>query len=267
MENIYIFVCMPVICVYCFYLGSLCGRNKHRILWTLPPLLFILVLYLLSEFPAIDYLVFPFHIYGRLRFFIPLVPLIFLLGIAAQFRSNALRRVLYSSIAGFLIVTYFYIQYQIVTFDYERLQGRIGVGGCCMQSTGHTCGPAAAVTLLLEHKIPTFEKQVAKLCGSHPLTGTNEFVLSSVMNHLAMVNNKDVRFKMKKIDFNIIDNELKPFLAIIRLNGMIAHWIVIKEVSGEDITVADPLCGVVKRKKKDYADIWLKRCIVVDEKE
>ena len=267
MENMVIFICAPLVFILCFYAGWICGGKKHKILWTIPAMLFILVLYLLSKFPTADYLLFPFYFYGRLRFFLPLLPLLFLMGIAAQYRQNSSRRVLYSAIAGFCMVAYLFIQINIITFDYDSLKGRITQDGCCMQSTGHTCGPAAAVTLLLHHKIPASEKEIARMCGSSPLTGTNEFVLCNVMNFLAERSNSSVRFKMQAIDFEEIKRQSPPFLGVIRLNGMIAHWIMIKEVHDKELTIADPLCGVVKRQQADYKDTWLQRCIVIDEKE
>ncbi|BBM83460.1 cysteine peptidase family C39 domain-containing protein [Candidatus Uabimicrobium amorphum] len=267
MENMVIFICAPLLFLLCFYAGWICGGKKRKILWTIPPMLFILVLYLLSKFPTADYLLFPFYFYGRLRFFLPLLPLLFLMGIAAQYRQHPSRRVLYSAIAGFCVVAYLYIQINVVTFDYQSLKGRITKDGCCMQSTGHTCGPAAAVTLLLHHGISASESEVARMCGVSPLTGTNEFVLCSVMNSLAKRNNSPLRFKMKAIEFRKIEQQPQPFLGVIRLNGMIAHWIMIKTIDGKQLTIADPLCGVVKRQRADYKNIWLQRCIVIDEKE
>ena len=53
-----------------------------------------------------------------------------------------------------------------------------------------------------------------------------------------------------------------PFLAVIKLNSFVNHWIVILGHIGKKIYAFDPLRGKIDFTESDLKSVWLKRCVV-----
>jgi len=142
------------------------------------------------------------------------------------------------------------------------LHTEIDKNGVCRQTTGYTCGPAAAVTALRRLGVDADEKELAIEAETGRFLGTDEFRLVRVMNDALA--QKGLRFKVA--DFQNADdlNGLFPFIAIQHLYGQEYHYIVILGIKGNWVEYADPLPGAITRMPRaDFEKDWQKRGIIL----
>ena len=133
--------------------------------------------------------------------------------------------------------------------------------GICKQTTGYTCGPAAAVTALRRLGFAAEEGTLAIAAETGRHYGTDEFRLARTMNETGQGLNCHVA------DFKSVD-ELRnrpPVLVIITLEGSLAHYIVVLAFDGKSARVADPLAGDIARMSREALEKnWTGRVIVCD---
>ena len=151
------------------------------------PLLLLLAIGFGRRFPVLDFVV-PFRwlTYGRIEFALlgPIVTCLF----ASLFSRLAGRRVkvLLSILVGLAVLSQSVMPFVTPLFmvgKLERLQTTIDKNGVCLQSTGYTCGPAAAVSALQQFGIDAEEGQIA-LEAFTSTAGTDPDLLCRAINDM-----------------------------------------------------------------------------------
>ena len=103
-------------------------------------------------------------------------------------------------------------------------------GNVCLQSSGSTCGPASAATLLRGLGIPATERELAIESYTYP-GGTEAWYLA-----------RAIRRKGADAEFVFTDDTLpSPSIAGVRMGG--GHFIAIERATQEAVTFVDPLTG------------------------
>jgi len=108
--------------------------------------------------------------------------------------------------------------------------------GVCLQSTGSTCGPASAATLLRALGIRTTEAELAKLSWTS-MSSTENWYLARALRRYG-----SVRYVLTRPD---PDHFPCPSIAGTRLNGPggPGHFIAIFEEHEDEYVIGDPMTG------------------------
>ncbi|MHB0936232.1 MAG: cysteine peptidase family C39 domain-containing protein [Armatimonadota bacterium] len=106
--------------------------------------------------------------------------------------------------------------------------------GVCIQSTGSTCGPASAATLLHAYGIDATEEELAKLSWTS-MSSTENWYLGRALRRYG-----DVRYVLTRPN---PEHPPCPAIAGTRLAGGIGHFIVILEERDGRLVVGDPMTG------------------------
>lgn len=125
--------------------------------------------------------------------------------------------------------------------------------GIALQSTGFSCGPACAVTLLAYWGIPATEKEMARLvhCSRY---GTIGVALARGIKKKALLHGFNV--DIKKGDWDDLVRLKHPCIAFIKFGLVFDHVIVILEVKGDKVVIGDPLVGKIVWSKEKFLQEW-----------
>jgi predicted double-glycine peptidase len=135
--------------------------------------------------------------------------------------------------------------------------------GICLQQTGYTCGPAAAVTALRRLGLPAEEGELAILMHTCPSAGTPPDTLARALRQrYGEAIHCEYRY-FRSIDALSADT---PTLAIMKFGLFVDHYVVVLEIAGESVTVGDPLDGVQVLSRQAFAEKWRGAGVVLRRK-
>lgn len=107
-------------------------------------------------------------------------------------------------------------------------------GDVCMQSTASTCGPASVCTILKMFGVVPSERVTARAAFSYS-GGTEAWYLARYVRSMGCV----VRFDLRE---TFSRSAGLPAVVGVRLGGA-GHFIAVLNVTGDQVTFADPLIG------------------------
>ncbi len=163
--------------------------------------------------------------------------------------------VLWFSVLPFLIPAVFRGRLANLETHYDK-------NGVCRQTTGYTCGPAAAVTALGRLGLAAEEGELAVLSYASPVTGTLPACLSAALQNRYRKDGLRCRYQR----FASID-QLKRAgltLAVVREAFLKDHCLTVLDVSENAVTVADPVTGVRRMPHGEFEKIWRFSGIVLE---
>ncbi len=126
--------------------------------------------------------------------------------------------------------------------------------GVCLQRTGYTCGPAAAVTALRRLGLSAEEGSLAVIAGTTQFNGTQPDVLAEALRQHYSTNGLRAEYRA----FQSI-KELKGIgltLAVVKYGFMLDHYVTVLEVTDREVIVGDPLEGRVHYSYADFGNRW-----------
>lgn len=139
-------------------------------------------------------------------------------------------------------------------YELKNLQTTFSKDGICKQTTGFTCGPATAVTVLRLLGIEAQESELAIYSKCTPKGGTTNENLVNAIEKLYGKKGIDCSY----LPFDSIE-QLKgkcPLIACINLSSAVSHYTVVLEVTEDKVITGDPIGG---KKEWSYED-FMKRC-------
>ncbi len=137
--------------------------------------------------------------------------------------------------------------------DYQYL-GQPDKNGFCAQTTGISCGPAAAATFLSLQGCISTEKEMAELCNTNPISGSSEFdILRAIRFKFP---NRADKFKLKTLNFDQLALCKMPLLTVVKINRLTGHWIVVTEVKADKIRFFDPLSKEKEISRSEFLKNW-----------
>lgn len=114
------------------------------------------------------------------------------------------------------------------------------------QTTEYTCGPAALATLIIMLGGNADEMQLAKISGTTEESGTSMLALKKVAADLGY------KVSLKNVKLGNITKYKLPILAHENNKENGDHYVVIKEVAGNVIKIADPSAGNIELEVEEF---------------
>ena len=145
----------------------------------------------------------------------------------------------------------------------ENLQTTFSKDGICIQTTGFTCGPAAAVTALRQLGIEAQEGKLAITAKCTLKSTTNELLANAIKK---LYGKKGIDCSIR--NFGSID-QLKgncPLIAGIKLSSVIDHYTAVLEVTDDKVIVGDPIAGKKEWSYEDFKKKWFSVGIVLKKR-
>jgi hypothetical protein len=113
--------------------------------------------------------------------------------------------------------------------------------GALQQTTGITCGPAAASMLLHHAGIRISEGELAELANTTPLQGTAPHALARAVDHAAR--RHTMRGHIQRVDYEEAVRLGRPFVAFVTRPGVGRHSICVVKATSAGVLTLDPLSG------------------------
>lgn len=248
-----------------FYLGwRYVGRMTNRwwIVIALACLVIIMTFAIFRFYPALEYHLIPSFL-GNFVEIIRWSPFIMLfIGIAVRKGRGEFLPVELTLLAllffiyAILRVSWIYMGNRV---DPKEL--RISEEGVCIQSTGYTCAPACAVTLLKHFGIASTEKEMANL--SHTGPGGTETV-PQVRAIARKAKDKGLKVDIITTDWDALKQLRTPFIVDVKWSPGIDHVLVVFKVAAESISIGDPLSGRINDWDKErFMNSWRGSAIII----
>jgi hypothetical protein len=149
--------------------------------------------------------------------------------------------------------------------SHERLETVIDLNRVCIQGTTYTCGPAEAVTALDRLGLKGEEGAIAIAAYSNPVTGTPTDLLCGALEELYIEDGLTCEYRF----FDTIA-ELKLVglsIAVIKYSPMVDHYVVVLDISDDEIVLGDPLRGERTLTHDEFREIWRHDGVVLKKGE
>lgn len=141
------------------------------------------------------------------------------------------------------------------------LKTNIDADGVCRQSNEYNCGPAAAVTALRKLGFSAEEGQIAILARTSSATGTPPDMLADALRQHYGGQGLVCEYRLFKDVAQLRSAGLT--LAVIEFAFMVDHYVLILEVTDQQVIIADPLSGKRVLSQKEFKRIWRSLGIVL----
>lgn len=248
-----------------FGLGAWLGKKSLRTatITVAVGLGFVLLRALVRYAPHLEYRLLPFDAYAIVHPWWAFPFAFLILGVGVRHMSTANGRKLVGVFAGLLLLVAVQRLWITARFDPSTVHGVVQRDGVCMQSTDYSCGAASAV-MLLHHGagVTTTEREMAELCWTNGLTGTDEFgVCMGLRRKLA---ERPLRPALVASDWDDLRRRGGPAMATIYFAFMIDHWVVVLEARERDVLVLDPLAGRRVLPKDEFLRVWRRGLVVLE---
>ena len=142
-------------------------------------------------------------------------------------------------------------------FPLKYLGNTVDENGLTYQSTGFSCSPSSAATLLRLWKIEVTERQLGEIMFTG-LGGTNLAASRHALQQFGFIGREVAT------EFETVNGPGLPFLAGIDFLG-INHQVVVAGLTGRLVTVLDPNLGTRIITNDEFKRIWLKAMMAVPE--
>jgi predicted double-glycine peptidase len=214
----------------------------------------ILLRALFRFLPDIEYPLLSSNLYSAIRPWWVFPFALVLLGIGARrMRQRPLR-----AAAGIAALGAFLFALQQpwawATFDPSEFTGKPDCDGVCRQTQDYTCGAAAAATLLAHLGIGSDEREMARLCGSTPLTGTDELAVCSGLR--AKLKDSGYSVAVERPNPDRLERHLRPVMARMRAGAFRDHWVVLFAINDQTAVLGDPVEGKTVIPADEFYRTW-----------
>ena len=206
-----------------------------------------------GHIPAAEASLFPWDWYPVVEPWWYLLPAMFLLGAGLQvvWRSEWKRSALLAG-AGLLLIRTGAAGW--ATSRPPELQGTVMDSGVCLQTSGYSCGAAAATSFCYYYGVRVTEREMAEPCvtrtGGPGLAGTSDAGLMRGLRR-KLSNRYDIH-----IARTTYDDIPTPALAAIEVWPGVGHCILLWRVDPELVHILDPRCGRTTLSRKAFEQMW-----------
>ena len=141
-----------------------------------------------------------------------------------------------------------------IRHELRNLQTTFSKDGICKQTTGFTCGPAAAVTVLRQMGVEAQESDLAIASKCNLKNGTTYENLASAIKKL--YGKKDIDCSIRNFDSINQLKEICPMIAVIKLSSAVDHYTAVLEVTEDKVIAGDPIVGKKEWTYEDFRKKW-----------
>jgi hypothetical protein len=251
-------------CTWAFVVGLHAAKSTKRRLYCISGVCLSLVLLraLLRYFPEWEFAVPPNDFYRFVRFWWHFPFAFVLLGVGVVKMSTRRARIGVGVLT--FLVSLLVLRGLIGTVANQpvHLTGSPNENGICLQSSNYSCGPAVVATILAKHGVFVSEAEAAKLCGTIPSLGTDEF---NLRQGLAQKLPKEFIVEIIGADWETLRRVPKPAAAIIKYSFLIDHWVAVLDLEHDEVLLADPLSGKMHMSREKFTKVWRNVLVVARE--
>ena len=264
-------VCVALLAVCGVLLGRWLSRFPKQY-WTLGyfmPLALLVLIVIIGKKPSLMFVAptswlsrgrTPFAVIGFIATLILTTPLPRL--------TNLRSRILVNFLMSWMVAEVSLWPFLAPAFNHSYLSSlktNVDGDGICRQSNEYNCGPAAAVTALRRLGFAAEEGEIAIQARTSSATGTPPDMLARALQkaygNLGLV-----------CEYRLFTNlsELKSAgltLAVIKYGFLVDHYVVVLEVVGDTMIIADPLCGKRSLSRQEFREKWRSLGIVMKRVE
>lgn len=207
-----------------------------------------------GHIPAAEPTLFPWDWYPYVEPWWYLVPAMFLLGAGLEIVwSSRWKRDLLLVGAGLLAARTGAAAW--VTTRPHELSGKVNASGVCLQSSGYSCGAAAATSFVYYYGVQSSEQEMAERCvtrsGGPGLAGTSDAgLMRGLRQKLAG------RYSIQ-IARTVYDDLPTPALVPLEVLPGVGHCVLVWRVDPELVHLVDPRCGRMTLSKSAFQRQWL----------
>src|SRR5258705_3404955 len=140
---------------------------------------------------------------------------------------------------------------------FRAMRTHFDVDGVCRQSTEYTCGPAAAVTALRQLGFAAEEGELAILAHTSTAIGTPPDLLAAALQKRYEAEGLHCAYRHFRSVEELKDAGL--VLAVTKFALFVDHYVTVLEVTGTEVTVADPFYGKKGDSREEFSEAW-RRC-------
>ena len=244
-------------------------RSPYWMIGYVIPMLIVLAFALSFPFPEIMFTPpFSWFMLGMKKFaalgFVATLTLTTPLSRVTQKRARVLICILMAAMVFFLAVWPFFAPLTDRA-ELSHLQTRVDADGVCQQTTGYTCGPAAAVTALRKLGLPAEEGKIAILSYTSFLEGTPTDMLADALQKEYGKDGLRVTCRVFK---NVSELQHSGItLAAVKYSFMVDHWVTVLGATDSEVIVGDPQGGLGRWSYDDFAKRWRFVGIVLERKK
>lgn len=256
---------MPFVLAAACLAGYRLGRKggKWPIIGLAASLPLLLLRAMLSLYPNVAIALIPFDWYSGAHRWWGLAVGFFMLGLATAALRRCPTRRLAQVCEALLVLTAAAFLMGAVRCNPSKLNGRpSGPNGACYQTASFSCGPAAAATLLSQWGVATTEQEMARLCHTNGVMGTDALPAYWAVNRKLP---RELEASLVRADADDLPWIGVPAMALIRSTPMRNHWVVILQSDREQVRLADPAGSVYEVSRDHFARDWSGILILIDE--
>lgn len=182
-------------------------------------------------------------------------PLGVLMAFALAARINA-RRVRRIVLAGLMLVAPIFLwdTAAVCLRPTYAMPARFDENGVCLQSTSHSCGPAAAVMVLRALGEDVSEGEMANLCLLRPGKGVTALELCRGLNVALRATGR--RARIERLAAGELDDQRLPFLVELRRPDGRHHCVSVIHIADDVLTVGDPAFGRTTLDRERFLHRW-----------
>jgi predicted double-glycine peptidase len=213
----------------------------------------ILLKAVVGHIPAAEPTLFPWDWYPYVEPWWYLVPALFLLGAGIQvvWQSRWKRDAL---LVGAVLLLARTGAAGWVTTRSPELQGTVNDSGVCLQTSGYSCGAAAATSFVYYYGVRASEREMAELCvtrtGGPGLAGTSD---AGLMRGLRRKLTGRYSIHIARQEYGEIST---PALVPLQLGPGVGHCVLVWRVDPELVHLLDPRCGRVTLSRTAFVRQW-----------
>jgi len=202
--------------------------------------------------------------FGRARFLAIGVAVTMLLTTPLTRLKRAREKLAVAAVTAYLIAVYALAPLSVPLLyqdDYARLRTTFDRQGVCRQTTGYTCGPAAAVSALRALGLHGNEGELALLAHTIPASGTQGDLLSDALRRRYASQGLACAYRCFDTLAELTANGVS--LAEFQYSAFDGHWVAVLGVENDKVVVADPSSGLLRMPHWLFEERWAHRGIVL----
>ena len=228
------------------------GKSKRVVLITVSTCLVAILTRVVSfQLPLLEYAALPYDWYAIWRPWWVLPFAMCVLGAGTRQMGTRNARILVGVCAATVFGVIAIRLFLTARVDPGSMYGVVRGDGVCQQTTPYTCGASAAATLLHHYGITSTEAEMAELCWTNSLSGTDEFCVARGLR--LKLGDRALRPALHRATWDDVVAREAPAMITIKWGILVDHWVVLLEVQDDGaILVGDPLEGVRRYSKADF---------------
>jgi uncharacterized protein len=182
-------------------------------------------------------------------------------GIGAAYAHTRPLRSACCASALLLAVTFHLQVIGAARFSLQPFTGTAKADRTCEQTTSYSCGPAAAATLCAQMGVDTSEREMALLCRTNTITGTDR--VNAYWGLRRKLARTPWTVKMKHASWDELLSERRPVMVVFSFDIIWDHWLVVLKATRDYVLLADPACGVRRMASGDFLKLWTGEALVI----